>query len=67
MPEAKPYKKQSQEAVAYQTSPKGAQMCARCSMYIKPKDKEAPACTEVVGPIVAGGWCKIFDWRKASA
>ena len=68
MASPKTYKKQSQEAVAYQTSPKGAQMCARCSMYIRPKDKGGePACTDIVGPIVAAGWCKIFDWRKVVA
>lgn len=55
-------KKLTQAEARYQGSPKGTQQCSRCSMYVR---SEPPSCTDVEGPIVPYGWCRIFDRKKA--
>ncbi|VTZ49950.1 Iron oxidase [Methylocella tundrae] len=50
--------KVSQAAVAYRGSPKGAQSCSNCRLFIAPN-----ACKQVDGAISPNGWCRI--WSKA--
>jgi hypothetical protein len=47
--------KMSPTSVAYQDSPKGAQNCANCSLFLSPN-----ACKSVDGTISPNGWCKIW-------
>ena len=47
--------KMSQKAVGYQGSPKGAQSCGNCSLFVTPN-----ACQSVDGAISPQGWCKIY-------
>jgi hypothetical protein len=47
--------KMSQQAAAYQTSPKNGQRCTDCSFYVAPG-----ACKLVDGTISPAGWCKFF-------
>jgi hypothetical protein len=44
-----------QSAVAYQGSPKGAQSCANCRLFIAPS-----ACKSVDGTVSSSGWCRIY-------
>ncbi|HEY5105258.1 MAG TPA: hypothetical protein VII73_00655 [Caulobacteraceae bacterium] len=47
--------KASQKGVAYQTMPKGAQRCDKCSFW------QAPAsCKVVAGVISPAGWCNLY-------
>ncbi len=47
--------KMGQQAVAYQSTPKGANDCAGCALF------EAPgSCKSVDGAISPQGWCKIW-------
>jgi hypothetical protein len=48
-------KKASQQASGYQTSPKGAQSCQNCRMFVAPA-----ACQVVEGSIAAQGWCRLY-------
>jgi hypothetical protein len=47
--------KVSQQAAAYQTSPKNGQRCTDCALYIAPA-----SCKLVDGAISPAGWCKFF-------
>jgi len=47
--------KMSQQAVAYQGSPKGAQDCSACALFQAPG-----SCKSVDGAISPQGWCKIW-------
>jgi High potential iron-sulfur protein len=47
--------KMSQQAVAYQGSPKGNQRCDNCALFQPPN-----ACKSVDGNISPQGWCKIY-------
>ena len=47
--------KVSQQASAYQTSPKNGQRCTDCALYIAPA-----SCKLVEGAISPAGWCKFF-------
>ena len=50
-----PSGKMSQQAAAYQTSPKNGQRCTDCALYIAPA-----SCKLVEGAISPAGWCKFF-------
>lgn len=52
--------KSSKADANYQTEPKGAQQCARCSHFRPPE-----SCTEVAGAISSEGWCRWFTAMKA--
>jgi hypothetical protein len=56
LPPARAQQKVSREAVQYQDTPKGIQMCATCTLYLPPS-----ACKSVEGDVSAQGWCKLFD------
>jgi hypothetical protein len=45
----------TQQAAAYQPSPKSGQKCLDCSFYIQPQ-----ACKLVEGTISPVGWCKFY-------
>ena len=47
--------KLSQQAAAYQTSPKNGQRCTDCALFIAPA-----SCKLVDGAISPAGWCKLF-------
>jgi hypothetical protein len=47
--------KMSQQAVSYQSSPKGNQRCDNCALWQPPN-----ACKSVDGNISPQGWCKIY-------
>jgi hypothetical protein len=47
--------KMTQQAAAYQPSPKSGQKCLDCSFYIQPQ-----ACKLVEGTISPVGWCKFY-------
>ncbi len=47
--------KVSQQAAAYQTSPKNGQRCTDCALFIAPA-----SCKLVDGAISPAGWCKFF-------
>jgi hypothetical protein len=47
--------KMSQQAAAYQTSPKNGQKCMDCSFFASPS-----SCKLVDGTISPAGWCKFF-------
>jgi hypothetical protein len=53
--EAEPAKL-SQNAAAYQSTPKGMFSCAACALFIRPR-----SCKVVSGDISPTGWCKLFD------
>jgi hypothetical protein len=44
--------------VQYVDYPHGEEQCSRCSMFIAPT-----TCTEILGPVRYGGWCKLFKLR----
>jgi hypothetical protein len=48
--------KLSQDAAAYQATPKGMFSCAICSFFIRPD-----GCKVVSGEISPNGWCRLFD------
>jgi hypothetical protein len=48
--------KLSQQAAAYQTSPKNGQRCTDCALFIAPA-----SCKLVDGAISPAGWCKLFS------
>jgi uncharacterized protein (DUF1501 family) len=48
-------KKASQQASGYQTSPKGAQSCQNCRMFVAPA-----SCQVVEGSIAGTGWCRLY-------
>lgn len=48
-------KKASQQASGYQASPKGAQSCQNCRMFVAPS-----SCTVVEGSIAGTGWCRLY-------
>jgi hypothetical protein len=48
--------KVAQTAVAYQDSPKGAQRCDGCSLFLAPN-----SCKVVDGQISSQGWCSLFS------
>lgn len=52
--------KMSQQAAAYQPSPKSGQKCLDCSFFVQPQ-----ACKLVEGTISPVGWCKFYA-KKAS-
>jgi hypothetical protein len=52
--------KMTQQAAAYQPSPKSGQKCLDCSFYVQPQ-----ACKLVEGTISPVGWCKFYA-KKAS-
>jgi hypothetical protein len=45
----------SQQAAAYQPSPKNGQKCLDCALFIQPQ-----ACKVVEGTISPVGWCKFY-------
>jgi len=47
--------KMSQQAAAYQPSPKNGQKCLDCALFIQPQ-----ACKVVDGTISPVGWCKFY-------
>jgi hypothetical protein len=47
--------KLSQDAAAYQSSPKNGQRCMDCSFFVSPA-----ACKLVDGTISPAGWCKFY-------
>ena len=47
--------KLSQEAAAYQSSPKNGQRCTDCTLFVAPA-----SCKLVDGAISPAGWCKLF-------
>ena len=47
--------KMSQQAAAYQPSPKSGQKCLDCSFFVQPQ-----ACKLVEGTISPVGWCKFY-------
>ena len=47
--------KASKADVDYQSSPKGAKRCERCTMFTPPA-----SCTDVEGRISPRGYCNIF-------
>ena len=57
---AAPTGKMTQEAAAYQSSPKNGQKCLDCSFFTQPS-----ACKLVEGTISPVGWCKFYA-KKAS-
>ena len=44
-----------QSSVGYQDSPKGAQKCGNCSLFVAPS-----SCKTVDGAVSENGWCKIW-------
>ena len=48
--------KRSQDAVAYQDTPKGNQRCEICTSFLPPDQ-----CRTVVGPVGRQGWCNIYE------
>jgi len=46
----------SQKVVNYQESPKGAQMCSNCKLFVAPS-----SCQTVDGTISPNGWCSIYQ------
>lgn len=52
--------KLSKAAVAYRDTPKGAQRCDNCRVWVPPN-----ACKSVEGEVAPQGWCNI--WRKQVA
>jgi hypothetical protein len=48
--------KVAQPAVAYQDSPKGAQSCGGCRLFVGPE-----SCKQVDGVISQNGWCRIYS------
>ncbi|WP_246164306.1 high-potential iron-sulfur protein [Blastochloris sulfoviridis] len=53
--EAQVAKKASHKASGYQESPKGAQRCDNCRMFVAPA-----SCQVVEGKIAANGWCRLY-------
>jgi hypothetical protein len=47
--------KMSQKAAEYQTTPKGNESCANCTLYRAPS-----ACTLIDGTVVPAGWCRFY-------
>ena len=47
--------KMTQQAAAYQPSPKNGQKCLDCSFFVQPQ-----ACKLVDGTISPVGWCKFY-------
>jgi hypothetical protein len=47
--------KMTQQAAAYQPSPKSGQKCLDCSFFVQPQ-----ACKLVEGTISPVGWCKFY-------
>ncbi len=47
--------KATQQAVAYQDTPKNGQSCADCRSFVEPSD-----CETVEGTISPTGWCRIY-------
>jgi len=47
--------KMTQNAVAYQPTPKDGKKCSDCTLFVAPK-----ACKSVDGDISPDGWCKIW-------
>jgi hypothetical protein len=47
--------KMTQQAAAYQGTPKGDQSCASCALFKAPS-----SCTLVDGTIDPNGWCKFY-------
>ncbi len=53
--------KSPQNAVQYQTKPKGAAKCSGCKFYIPNKVATANgACKVVAGAISPNGWCVVY-------
>ena len=51
--------KMPQNAVSYQTTPKGTQRCDNCSLW------EGPSSCKLVGGTVApSGWCVLYKQKK---
>ena len=48
--------KVSQKVVNYQESPKGAQMCSNCKLFVTPS-----SCQTVDGTVSPNGWCSIYQ------
>ena len=48
--------KVSQKVVNYQESPKGAQMCSNCKLFVAPS-----SCQTVDGTVSPNGWCSIYQ------
>jgi len=47
--------KASQKSVGYQDTPKGAQSCDNCRLFVAPAD-----CKTVEGPVSPKGWCRVY-------
>ena len=46
----------AQKVVNYQDSPKGAQMCSNCKLFVTPS-----SCQTVDGTVSPNGWCSIYQ------
>jgi hypothetical protein len=46
----------SQHEAAYQSTPKGLQMCGTCTLFVRPH-----GCKLIDGTIDRLGWCKLYD------
>lgn len=46
----------SQQEAAYQSTPKGVQMCGTCTLFVRPH-----GCKMVEGTIDRLGWCRLYD------
>jgi hypothetical protein len=54
--------KAPQNAVMYQSKPKGGKKCSQCKFFINGKSKTANGgCTQVAGSISPNGYCVIFQ------
>jgi hypothetical protein len=51
--------KVSKANAQYQSHPKSAQRCDKCSMFRTPHD-----CTKVGGYIEPQGWSRYFEWKE---
>ena len=52
--------KMTQQLVAYQATPHGAERCDNCIQFEPPS-----ACKVVEGTIAAAGWCKLYVKKPA--
>jgi hypothetical protein len=53
---AQAQQKMTKQEAQYQDQPKDIQMCATCTLFVKPD-----ACKVVEGDISPDGWCRLFD------